>query len=105
MRCYKKAHRIYVEQLGEEHVDVAVTLNNIGQVYHAMKKYKKSMSAYNDSLQIMRLLLGEGHRNVATTLFNKGLVYVSCEKYEKALLIFKETLSAQRDRSTRRCSR
>jgi len=68
MRYYKKARRIYTDNLGDDHVDVAVTLKNIGQIYHHIGKHQKSMESYNEALRFMKQVLEKSHRNAAAAL-------------------------------------
>jgi tetratricopeptide (TPR) repeat protein len=58
--------------LGDEHRDVATTLNNIGRVHYMKGEYDKALTLYNEALAIRRKLLGHDHLDVAATVYNAG---------------------------------
>eukprot|EP00287_Rhodomonas_sp_CCMP768_P010523 CAMPEP_0196720674 /NCGR_PEP_ID=MMETSP1091-20130531/3414_1 /TAXON_ID=302021 /ORGANISM="Rhodomonas sp., Strain CCMP768" /LENGTH=95 /DNA_ID=CAMNT_0042061975 /DNA_START=313 /DNA_END=597 /DNA_ORIENTATION=+ len=53
---------------GHKHIDVAASLNNIGEVYRNLGKYEEALEKYNEALQIRRSKLGDDHIDVAKSL-------------------------------------
>ena len=82
-------HRIKL--LGEDHIDVGTTWNNIGRMYFQLGKFDLAMEAYCEALRIRRKCQGESV-DVAATLFNCGQVYHNLECRDKALSLFQEFL-------------
>ena len=78
----------------------AVTLNNIGEVYHSLEETRKALEKFNESLPILRAVgdrIGE-----ATTLNNIGVVYNTLGETRKALEKFNESLPIWRAVGDRR---
>jgi len=97
MKAYEEALSIYRAALGgDNYVDVAVTLNNVGQIYRHLGKYDKAMDAYQRALAVMKASLGDSHRNVAATLHNIALLKTTQGEYDEALVLYKEVLTVQR---------
>jgi hypothetical protein len=57
--------------------DIALTLNNLGNVYKSQKEIEKAKKCYEDCLSILYLKFGKDSDNptVATSLGNLGLVH------------------------------
>ena len=56
--------------LGEEHPNVATTLNNLASVLEAQGDYDAAESHYREALALHRRIYGEEHPGVATVLSN-----------------------------------
>jgi tetratricopeptide (TPR) repeat protein len=83
--------RIRIELLGEDHIDVGTTWNNIGRMNFQLGKFDSAMEAYCEALRIRRKCQGESV-DVAATLFNCGQVYHNLKCRDKALSLFHEFL-------------
>jgi tetratricopeptide (TPR) repeat protein len=70
---------------GSEHPDVAVVLNNMAGLYRDMGEYKKALSLYQRTLEIVEVLLSPEHPDVAVVLNNMARLYENMGEYEKAL--------------------
>ena len=69
---------------------VAVTLNNLGNVYLQQERWQEAIAAYEQSLQTKREL-GDVH-GVAQTLGNLGSVYLRQGKWTEAIAAFEQSL-------------
>jgi tetratricopeptide (TPR) repeat protein len=69
---------------GEDHLDVATSLNNLAALHQAQGKYEEAEPLYRSALEMYKRLLGEEHPNVATSLNNLAVSYQSQGKYEGA---------------------
>ncbi|NEO94675.1 MAG: tetratricopeptide repeat protein, partial [Moorea sp. SIO3G5] len=69
-RWCKQCLEIARSRLGENHPDVATTLNNLGLLYFSMGQYDQAEPLYVQALEMTKQLLGENHPAEATTLNN-----------------------------------
>jgi len=70
--------------LGENHPDVATSLNNLADLYFSQVKDKEAETLYLQALDVRRRVFGENHPDVATILNNLAGLYKSQERYEDA---------------------
>ncbi|MHC5737766.1 tetratricopeptide repeat protein [Nostoc sp.] len=66
---------LYRKLLGEEHPSVATSLNNLAGLYDFQGRYSEAESLYIQALALYRKLLGEEHPSVATSLNNLAYFY------------------------------
>jgi tetratricopeptide (TPR) repeat protein len=80
--------------LGQNHLDLAISYNNMGNTYKSMKMYNEAVEAYEKSLRLKMKSMknNEYHISIATTLNNLALAYKGKEEYEKAIKYLKESL-------------
>ena len=67
---YRRALAINEKQLGPEHPDVAISLNNLAGLFHAQGKYAEAEPLYRRALAINEKQLGPEHPSIATSLNN-----------------------------------
>ena len=79
--------------LGEEHPDVATSLNNLAMLYQSQGQYDKASPLYQQSLPILMKVLGEEHPDVAQSLNNLAESYRSQGQYDKALPLSQQSLA------------
>jgi tetratricopeptide (TPR) repeat protein len=68
---YSFSEALRLKQLksnGEPTVDIAHTMNSIGNVYYSINNLDESLSIYQEALQIKKARLGKDHLDVANTL-------------------------------------
>lgn len=90
---YKEALHSFTEALrlkklisnGKLTVDIAHTMNSIGNVYYSIRELDKSLGIYQQALEIKKDKLGKEHIDVANTLSNIGNVYHAKGDYNEAL--------------------
>ena len=70
---------------GDNHLDVATSLMNVGNVLDDMGKYEEALVQHQKSLDIKIRVFGSEHLDVAASYNNIGHVYYSQGKYEEAL--------------------
>ncbi|MBD2201373.1 tetratricopeptide repeat protein [Calothrix sp. FACHB-168] len=93
---YKQCLEATRERLGEEHPDVATSLNNLAALYRYQGKYSQAEPLFIQALDLMRHLLGEEHPSVATSLSNLAELYFSQGKYSQAEPLFIQALDLMR---------
>ena len=60
--------------LGEEHPDVALSLNNLAALYESQGRYTEAEPLYQKALKMLEQLLGVGHPDTMTVRKN----YADC---------------------------
>ena len=81
------------EHFGEEHVDVAQSLNELGWVLYGQGDYDQAENVYKDALSIRRKLLGRNHLDVAESLYNLSMVVFYKGFYDEAEALVREAIT------------
>ena len=99
LQQYRKALVIRERCLGEDHLDVAASYQNIGESLCKLGDFQGALAAYRESLSILESLLGENHGDVASghsllghVLYQQGDFQAAMEEYSIALAIREEVL-------------
>lgn len=99
LQQYRKALVIRERCLGEDHLDVAGSYQNIGESLCKLGDFQGALAAYRESLSILESLLGENHADVAAghsllgnVLYHQGDFQAAMEEYSIALAIREEVL-------------
>lgn len=97
LQQYRKALVIRERCLGEDHLDVAGSYQNIGESLCKLGDFQGALAAYRESLSILESLLGESHADVAAghsllgnVLYQQGDFQGAMEEYSIALAIREE---------------
>ncbi|MFP3295900.1 MAG: tetratricopeptide repeat protein, partial [Caldisphaera sp.] len=97
--CYKEAEPLFKQALeikrkihGENHPDVALTLDNLAELYVEEGKYDEAEPLFKQALEIKRKIHGENHPDVALTLDNLAILYDGEGKYAEAEPLYKQAL-------------
>ena len=88
----QKALRIRQQVLGDKHLYVGISLNNLAELYLLTLRYKDAESSYSKALKIFRRLPMEENQYVANTFDNLAILYYSMGKYEDAEKSSKQAL-------------
>lgn len=89
---YARARVIRAEVLGEEHPDVADSLNNLAVLYAVQGLYGKAEPLYERALEIWQKAFGESHIRVAYALDNLASLYLDQGLYGKAEPLYERAL-------------
>ncbi|MEM9219288.1 MAG: FxSxx-COOH system tetratricopeptide repeat protein [Cyanobacteria bacterium P01_F01_bin.150] len=84
------------ELLGECHLSVATSLNNLAEFYRSQGHYEKVEQYYQQALDMRRELLGNYHPDVANSLNNFAGLYQSQGRYEEAENFYQQALDMRR---------
>ncbi|MDJ0899137.1 MAG: tetratricopeptide repeat protein [Xenococcus sp. MO_188.B8] len=79
-------------RLGEEHLDVATSLNNLAELYYSQGRYSDAEPLYQEALDLRLKLLGKEHPDVATTLNDLAVLYQSQGRFSDAEPFYQEAL-------------
>jgi tetratricopeptide (TPR) repeat protein len=63
---YRRALAVREKQLGAEHPDTALSLNNLAGLYHVQGKYEEAEPLYKRALTVYEQRLGAEHPNTQT---------------------------------------
>ena len=91
--------KIRREELGKDHMDVAVSLAQMGVALMELSKYDDALAVFQEALRIRRVNLGQdcNHTLIVRILNNIGCALFELEKMEEARVAFEETLCMQRE--------
>ena len=87
---------VTVQRLGENHPDVAASLNNLAALYSEQGHYDQAEPLLLQALALWKRLVGENHSLVATSLNNLAVVYESQGRYNKAEPLYLEALELRK---------
>ena len=95
-RYYNNCLEAVQSRLGENHPDVATSLNNLAGLYDSQGRYEEAEPLYLQALELRQRLLGENHPDVATSLNNLAGLYYSQGRYEEAEPLYLQALELYR---------
>jgi len=90
---YRRALAIFERVYGEEHYEIAVSLNNLAAIYHALGKLEEAEHLYQRALAIKEKIFGADHPDVAMTLNNLAMFYKSIKRYAEAETLYRRALT------------
>ena len=92
---YLQAAMIDEKVFGPDHVEVALTLNNLVDLYYSQEKYAEAERNALRSLAILEKALGKDHPNLAMNLYNLGVLYRRMGQYTKAEQFLQRSLEIE----------
>jgi tetratricopeptide (TPR) repeat protein len=84
------------KRLGEEHPDVATSLDNLAVIYYFQGRYSEAETLHIQALALRRKLLGEEHPDIALSLNHLALLYRYQGRYNEAEPLYLEALALMR---------
>ena len=87
----ERALAIAEKKLGNDHPQVATSLNNLALLYQDQGHYSKAAPLFKRSLAIAEKALGPNHPQVAASLNNLALLYKAQGRRAEAELLFKRS--------------
>ncbi|AOY81084.2 tetratricopeptide repeat protein [Moorena producens JHB] len=94
---YEKCLEINRSRLGQEHPDVAASLNNLAALYCDQGRYDQAEPLCVKALEMRKQLLGENHPDVANSLNNLAALYHSMGRYNQAKPLFVKALQMRKN--------
>ncbi len=89
----EQALAIRKKVLGDNHPDVAASLNNLAELYQSQGRYTEAEPLYQQSLAIFKQQLGDNHPDVAQSLHNLALLYEFQGRYAEAEPLYQQSLA------------
>ncbi|WP_271948756.1 FxSxx-COOH system tetratricopeptide repeat protein [Microcystis aeruginosa] len=71
-------------RLGDNHLSVAISLNNLASLYNFQGRYEKAKLLLIQALELHKRLLGDNHPHIAASLNGLAYSYYSQGRYEEA---------------------
>ena len=93
---YEQCVSVTRERLGQEHPDVATSLNNLAGLYKSQGRYTEAQPLYQEALEMYKRLLGTEHPDVASSLNNLAALYSSQGRYAEAQPLYQEALEMRK---------
>jgi tetratricopeptide (TPR) repeat protein len=90
---YQQALEIFKDLRGENHPDVAISLNNLASLYQSQGRYEKAEPLYKQTVEIFKGLRGENHPDVAISLNNLAELYRNQGRYEQAESLYQQAFT------------
>lgn len=95
-KWYLESADIRQKVLGKEHLDYAISLNNLANLYIGnLGNLDKAEKLYFEVKAIREKVLGKEHPQYAGSLYNLGLLYWQRRNYEKAEQFYLESKAIQ----------
>ncbi|XP_074659416.1 nephrocystin-3-like [Tubulanus polymorphus] len=85
--------------VGEESIDVARTLNELGVLYYLQNDAKTAETFFKRSFEMRRKLLGDKHADVAQSANNLAALYNDQKQYDQAAPLYELALEIRRKNS------
>ena len=86
----------YLKLYGEDHLDYAKVLCNLGTLYQKIGSYSQAEEKFLKVLKIHKTLLGELHPSYASSLHNLGTLYIDIGNYPKAETYYLQALEIKK---------
>ena len=83
-------------RLGNDHPDVATSLNNLAGLYYAQERYPEAEHLYLQALKLRKRFLGTHRPEVATALNNLAGLYYAQGRYQEAEPCYLEALKLRK---------
>jgi tetratricopeptide (TPR) repeat protein len=93
----EEALKISEEQLGEIHLDTAISLNNLAGLYQNLGRYKEAEPLLLRALEINEVQLGENHLETAYNLNNLASLYRILGRYKEAEPLYLRALKIREE--------
>ena len=78
--------------LGENHLDVTTSINNLALLYQSQGRYVEAEPLFKQALKLRKRDLGENHPAVALSLSNLALLYQIQGRYTEAEFLLKQAV-------------
>jgi len=92
----EKALTLARQLWGDEHPNIATSLNNLAYLYKFQGRYAEAQPLYEQALEMRKRLFAGDHPDVAQSLNNLALLYDSQERYAKAQPLLEQALEMRK---------
>jgi CHAT domain-containing protein/tetratricopeptide (TPR) repeat protein len=89
---FQEASSLYLNLLGNRHVDYANSLNNLGALYYYNGDYNEALQFYIQTTEIYKSVFGDTHPDIANGLNNIGTLYSVLGDNKSTLTYYQESL-------------
>ncbi|MFW9784669.1 MAG: tetratricopeptide repeat protein [Candidatus Heimdallarchaeota archaeon] len=92
----EEALKIRQQMFGNEHIEVAKSLNHLGELHYEKGEYNEAEQLFRKALIIRRKLLGDNHLDIATSLNDLAMALNEQGKRDEAEPLYREALAMNR---------
>jgi tetratricopeptide (TPR) repeat protein len=92
----EKALTLARQLWGDEHPNIATSLNNLAYLYKSQGRYAEAQPLYEQALEMRKRLFAGDHPSVAQSLNNLALLYDSQGRYAEALPLLEQALEMRK---------
>lgn len=92
LQVAKKALEVAEQKYGNDHANIATSLNTLASFYDSKKEYDQAESLYKKALKIQEKVLDSNNPDTAITLNNLAYLYYSKKLYDEAEPLYKRAL-------------
>jgi tetratricopeptide (TPR) repeat protein len=97
-RLYLRSLELKEQLFGPQHLEIALTLNNLGLYYKSLGRLVEARGAYTRALGIFQMIYGASHPLVGDVLYNQAqLLRKESEALERRARIIQETAAELAD--------
>jgi len=89
---FERARDLCRTELGEDHEDTLLSMNNVAEKYHAAGRLQEAVRLHERTLELMKAKLGPQHRLTLTSMCNLAVTYQSMGRRAEALPLFEQSL-------------
>ncbi|MEZ2235335.1 tetratricopeptide repeat protein [Microcoleus sp.] len=82
--------------LGNEHLDVAISLNDLATLYYNQGRYREAEPLFQQALELRKRLLGEENPDVAASLDSLATLYGEQARYSEAEPLYRQALELRK---------
>jgi tetratricopeptide (TPR) repeat protein len=93
LQSHQKALAIRERILPQNHLDIAISNNNIGLIYFEKKNFSKALPLCEKSLDIMKKALPPHHPVLGNAYDTIGILYYLTGKYSEAILYLQSAIN------------
>jgi tetratricopeptide (TPR) repeat protein len=93
----KDFSRLIKKNLGENHPNYGISLNNLAQLYETMGRYEQAEALIQESIRIAKESIGRNHRSYSTYVSNLGKLYYTMGRYVQAEPLMKEAMQLDKE--------
>lgn len=93
---FRESFEIRKAEFGDQHPDVATSLNNMANCYYAQGNYEEASKFHSQVLEIRKAAFGDRHPDVAMSLNNMGNCYHAQGNYSEALKLHSQALEIRK---------
>lgn len=94
---YRRAIDIKVKHLGEQHVVVARSLNNLARLYYQLNRFQEAEPLTKKCVEIYEQIFGNRHPDYATALHNLGTLYHIQVRFRDAEPLYRTALQIRHE--------
>jgi tetratricopeptide (TPR) repeat protein len=91
IRMFKETLRVERAALGDDHPDVVLTLQHLGQVYQQLGHFEKALESFTSALEIERRRIGSDGKGTLGRLLNLlGNMYLQLGRVDEMMACYIE---------------